>query len=199
MHNKNYSEKKPFAEVIEAELTQFTAQCWKWDLMPFFGQLVSVNNIIGCVTEIKTGPHDTMHTVTAYGLSEEQLKKEQPQIFELLTTTFEVLVMGYFDEPTDFSPSIPPYPAKIHGFVNNADGKTLKLILQNAKNLGKILSSQLNTNIKTELLASAFKQFLQVEEINTEFLEELYNCLLKHPEYQSTQIREIYKQLEKTL
>ena len=53
---------------------------------------------------------------TAYGLTEQQLREEQPQIFELLKTEFEAVIIGYGD---DKGPQqvLPPQPPGIHSFV----------------------------------------------------------------------------------
>ena len=86
MNNKASS--KAFAEVIESSLGVFTAQCWQWDYFPEFGSLVQVKSggdrILGVVIQVQTGSMDPMRYPFPYQKTEDELRKEQPQIFEFL-------------------------------------------------------------------------------------------------------------------
>ncbi len=119
-----------FAEVIESSLDNFLAQCWQWDFFPEFGSLIQAKSedkiILGCVTQIQTGSMDPMRYPFAYQKTEEELIKEQPQIFEFLKTTFKVQVLGSFQEEKIFY-TIPPKPCKIHSFIKKADKKIATL------------------------------------------------------------------------
>lgn len=120
-------QKSVFAEVVESSLDHFTAQCWQWDHFPSFGSLVTVEHgarmVIGCVTQVHTGSMDPMRYPFPYQKTEDELRAEQPQIFEFLKTTFTVQVLGYVDrENSTKQPCylLPPTPAKIHSFVTYA-------------------------------------------------------------------------------
>lgn len=111
----------PFAEVIESSLIRFRAQSWEWDTAPTFGSLVSITEKeivrFGIVYQIETGSRDTARTPFAYQKSEEELKREHPQIFEFLSTTFSCLNIGYEKKGSIYH-LIPSEPAKIHAFVS---------------------------------------------------------------------------------
>ncbi len=131
MNNKTHSfetqSKKAFAEVVASSLEIFTAQCWEWDHQPRFGSLVCVRVqdliIFGCVMQVRTGSLDPIRTPVAYKKTEEELRSEQPQIFEFLTTTFDAQVLGYLQVDQEIEQKIfymlPPYPSKIHAFVQD--------------------------------------------------------------------------------
>lgn len=112
-----------FAEVVSSSLEHFSAQCWDWDKQPSFGSLVTVRmqhlTLFGCVTQVTTGSLDPMRVPTAYKKTEEQLRAEQPQIFEFLTTHFEAQIVGYIQhqQPHEILYMLPPLPSKIHAFV----------------------------------------------------------------------------------
>jgi hypothetical protein len=111
---------KPFAEVIESSLQGWLAQSWQWDHFPPFGSLVSIEQkprtLIGIVHEIKTGSMDPSRYPFPYRKTEEELLKEQPQIFEFLKTTFSCLALAYYEKGSLLYIK-PAQPAKIHAFV----------------------------------------------------------------------------------
>lgn len=113
---------KPFAEVIESSLHGWLAQSWQWDTFPTFGSMVMIENknnkrtVFGIVHQIQTGSMDPVRYPFAYQKTEEELLKEQPQIFEFLKTTFSCLVLGYQEKSKLFF-TLAPEPTKIHAFV----------------------------------------------------------------------------------
>ena len=107
-------------EIIESETTQFTAQARELNRAPAFGCLVRVDGtptIVGLVFNASTQSLEANRRPIAYGKTEDELRREQPQIFELLRTEFSVLVIGYMDGESAVH-MIPPQPARIHGFVH---------------------------------------------------------------------------------
>lgn len=115
---------KPFGEVIESSLQHFTAQTWKWDDFPTYGSLISIEQksytYIGLVYEVSTGSIDPSRSPFAYQKTESELKKEQPQIFEFLKTTFSCIALGSIaQERCQYT--APSHPAKIHSFVSQTN------------------------------------------------------------------------------
>src|SRR6478609_5317855 len=88
-----------FAEVIESSLQGFTAQCWQWDNSPTFGSMVTIagkkRTLFGLVHQMHTGSTDPVRYPFAYQKTEEELLREQPQIFAFLKTSFMCLIIGY--------------------------------------------------------------------------------------------------------
>jgi hypothetical protein len=112
----------PCAEIIESSLTLWTAQCWQWNKMLQFGSLViapSSNRIwCGLVCDIKTGSVDPTRRARAYGKTEQELRQEHPQIFELLRTSFSCISVGYIENnKVIYLPS--PEPPPIHTFAGS--------------------------------------------------------------------------------
>ncbi|MCY7323052.1 MAG: hypothetical protein LH660_14925, partial [Phormidesmis sp. CAN_BIN36] len=87
------------AEVIETSTTEFLAQCLEpenlsFPVMPPFGSWVkavddeSKNLIYAVVYHATTSPIDSVHRARALGLSLDDLREQQPQIFAMLKTEF---------------------------------------------------------------------------------------------------------------
>lgn len=125
--NNNSSEKNAtenFAEIIESCLDHFLAQSWEWNFFPNFGSLVQVETkellVFGVVCQIQTGSMDPMRYPFPYKKTEEELLKEQPQIFEFLKTFFRVQIVGYLPKDSkNICYILPTNPCKIHAFVKN--------------------------------------------------------------------------------
>jgi hypothetical protein len=113
----------PFGEIIESSLNLWHAQTWKWDTIPIFGSLITVETkeriLFGLVYHIKTGSSDSSRSVIPYQKTEEELKAHYPQIFEFLQTTFLCLPLGYLQD-TVITYQLAPEPPKIHTFVRAA-------------------------------------------------------------------------------
>ncbi len=97
-------------EVIEASTTSYLAQCFEPDeltfpSMPALGSWVksrdeeTQNVIYGVVYHARIAPVDTIHRARALGLTAAELREEQPQIFAMLKTDFQVAIVGF--EPAD--------------------------------------------------------------------------------------------------
>lgn len=119
-----------FAEVIETATTEFLAQCLEPDqlgfpVMPPFGSWVkaqdeeSGNVIYGVVYHATTSPIDSVHRARALGLSLEDLREQQPQIFAMLKTEFRAAIVGYQVDRAGTPPyqHLPPRPPQIHQAV----------------------------------------------------------------------------------
>jgi hypothetical protein len=126
------------AEVIETATTNFLAQCLdpedlKFPEMPPFGSWVrsedeeSGNQIYAVVYHATTTPIDSVHRARALGLSLQELREEQPQIFAMLTAEFRAVIVGFSPQlqgkngsrkPSGmFYQYIPPRPPQIHQAV----------------------------------------------------------------------------------
>lgn len=114
-------------EIIAANTAEFTAQVLQsadldWNQVPPLGSLVRVVSesvsaqVLGVVCHVETSGLDGVHRPLALNLSRQQLKEQQPQIFDLLTTRFQALTVGYLDKQT-FYQYYPAYPPQIHDFV----------------------------------------------------------------------------------
>lgn len=126
------------AEVIETSTTEFLAQCLEPDdlsfpSMPPFGSWVKAideetgNQIYAVVYHVTTTPIDSVHRARALGLSLQELREQQPQIFAMLKTEFRSAIAGFQSGslPNGRSATLsgtvyqylPPRPPQVHQAV----------------------------------------------------------------------------------
>lgn len=115
------------AEVIETATSDFLAQCLEpedlsFPVMPAFGSWVksvdedSGNQVYGIVCYATTSPIDSIHRARALGLSLQELREQQPQIFAMLKTEFKAAIVGFQTQETVYQ-HLPPRPPQIHQAV----------------------------------------------------------------------------------
>ena len=132
-----------FAEVIETTSTEFLAQCLEPDdlsfpNMPPFGSWVrsvdeeSGNLVYAVVYSATTMPIDNVHRPVALGLSLQELREEQPQIFAMLKTEFRAAIVGFEQTATSGILSgnyiyqyLPPRPPQIHQAVHQCEPEAI--------------------------------------------------------------------------
>lgn len=152
---------KYFAEVIESSLTGWVAQSWLWDTFPAFGSFVAIEGkkrtVFGIVHQVQTGSMDPVRYPFPYQKTEEELLKEQPQIFEFLKTTFSCIAIGY-QEKKSISYLIAPEPPKIHAFITHPDSETSKIFFANNKYLHLLFTHSTNIFNMDELILALLKQ-----------------------------------------
>ncbi len=75
--------------------------------------------LYGVVFHAEIGALEAGRPLTAFGLDEESLRREQPQIFELLVTRFSALLVAYAPdaENSALRPHLPPRPPRPHARV----------------------------------------------------------------------------------
>jgi hypothetical protein len=151
---------KHFSEVIESSLNSWTAQCWQWNTFPTYGSIVTVlsnqRTFFGIVHHVQTGSMDPTRYPFPYQKTEEELLREQPQIFEFLKTTFSCLVVGY-QEKSKIHYILAPEPAKIHAFVGYADKELTQQFFSDERFLHLVFNAQL-PNLDDLLLAILYNQ-----------------------------------------
>ena len=108
-------------EVVEATSTSFVAQCYQLYGAPPLGSLVRTGDpaIQGVVYRVVTEPLDASRPVLARGesaVTEDEVFRANPQLERLLTSRFEVLILGHHARGVDF-PVLPPLPPRVHAFV----------------------------------------------------------------------------------
>ncbi|MGB3615507.1 MAG: HAS-barrel domain-containing protein [Elainellaceae cyanobacterium] len=117
----------PIAEVIETSTTEFLAQCLQpqdlsYATMPPFGSWVkavdetSGNWVYGVVYHATTSSVDAVHRTQALGLSLDELREQQPQIFAMLKTDFHAAIVGFWHDgdSASYFQYLPPRPPQVH-------------------------------------------------------------------------------------
>lgn len=114
------TQKTAFAEVIESSLHGWLAQSWQWNNFPSFGSMMMIETkkrtLFGIVHQVQTGSMEPVRYPFPYQKTEEELLREQPQIFEFLKTTFNCICIGYQEKGSMYYLTAPE-PAQIHAFV----------------------------------------------------------------------------------
>ena len=163
------------AEVIETSTTEFLAQCLEpedlsFPAMPPFGSWVkaydeeAANQIYGVVYHATTSPLDSVHRARALGMSLDELREQQPQIFAMLKTEFRVAIVGFV--PMEASrrkksemvlgkrsyQHLPPRPPQVHQAVYRCDPKE---VVQFTEELAWLRTLLQVSGVPTESLAAA--------------------------------------------
>lgn len=175
--NSRLKKTECFAEVIQSSLEGWTAQSWQWNTFPEFGTLVAVETkqriLFGIVHHINTGSFEGNRHPFAYQKTEDELRAEQPQIFEFLQTTFSCLTLGFTEQET-ISYQWAPEPPKIHAFVSPLQTQDYKEFFSSDHYLPLIFSSSHLFNIDELLLAllqTMSKQKLLTKTMLASFIE----------------------------
>ncbi len=113
---------EPIAEVIASSTRQFTAEVHDDEDAPALGAWVEVEHVrglrlLGLVSHVEVGSYEPGRQARAFRLPREQLRREMPQVMELLCTTFRAQVVAYADATGHVRQTLPPHPAGIHDFV----------------------------------------------------------------------------------
>ena len=171
---------RPFSEIIESGLGYFVAQCWEWDNFPEFGDLLHVESngsmIVGCVTNINTGSIDPMRTPFPYKKTEEQLRVEQPHIFEFLRTTYTAISVGYVNN-NKILYHLPSQPCKIHSFVSPCLDDFESIFLGNIDFLDLLFTLSSRVEYFDELLLVLINKLNKAHTISSEFIDAFYKKL----------------------
>ncbi|MGC1308194.1 MAG: HAS-barrel domain-containing protein [Phormidesmis sp.] len=157
------------AEVIETSTTEFLAQCLEpedlsFPAMPPFGSWVkaydeeAANQIYGVVYHATTSPLDSVHRARALGMSLDELREQQPQIFAMLKTEFRVAIVGFV--PTrekdkiarPFYQHLPPRPPQVHQAVHQCKAAEVIRFTEELDWLRTLLQV---SGVPTESLAAA--------------------------------------------
>lgn len=158
------------AEVVETASTEYTAQCLEpedlnFPIMPAFGSWVKaiadLNDTVtyGVVYHASTMPIDSVHRAVALGLSLQELREQQPQIFAMLKTDIKVAILGFRTDRAVYQ-FLPPHPPQIHQAVYGCDRSEVIAFTENLEFLRTI--SQMGHAPVDQLLAAVLRQTYQI-------------------------------------
>lgn len=193
---------KPFAEIIESSLHVWVAQSWQWSSSPVYGSLVSVEQdetiLLGLVHEISTGSMDPTRYPFAYQKTQEELLREQPQIFAFLKTTFSCLVLGYHRHDR-IHYITPTQPAKIHSFVQPASPSLERQFFAHDQYIHRIFGLGNTIHSIDELLLALISHQVHHKLMNTEKLAQFMDSysLLTGNDYR--RIKLFLQRVERTI
>lgn len=171
------------AEVVSATVSSLVAQSLPSTASggsgglskPRFGSFLRVGSadkktaIIAVVNDVLTGPIDGVHRPSAFGLSREELKAQQPQIFSLLRTDVHASIIGYIENGRAYQ-HLPPHPPEVHDFVYHATASDIERATSDFEFLR--LLSQATVGSIDELLAAAIREAYQARRNDDAFLQQ---------------------------
>ncbi|MBV8887393.1 MAG: hypothetical protein JO235_25820, partial [Chroococcidiopsidaceae cyanobacterium CP_BM_RX_35] len=170
------------AEVIETATTEFLAQCLdpedlSFPVMPPFGSWVkscdeeSGNQVYAVVYHATTLPIDSVHRARALGLSLQDLREQQPQIFAMLKTEFRAAIVGFQPgpgAPNDVFQYLPPRPPQIHQAVYHCEPEAIIRFTERLDFLRTLL--QVNGAPQEALTAAAIREVYRLRHADREWL-----------------------------
>jgi len=181
------------AEVIESSTIEFSAQTRELNGSPPFGSFVKVGKSptsIAMICDIITGSAELNRRPVAYGKSEEELRKEQPQIFELLRTEIKAKIVGYSDG-VEMRQLIPPQPPRLHDFVYACTPEEVGKFTQQFSYFRTLVG--IGGTVSDELLIAAVQQSCRCQAISPRA------CLVRIGKELSRLFRDDYDRLESIL
>ena len=168
------------AEVIETSTTEFLAQCLEpedlsFPAMPPFGSWVKAydeeanNQIYGVVYHATTSPLDSVHRARALGMSLDELREQQPQIFAMLKTEFRVAIVGFVPQETQRTyQHLPPRPPQVHQAVHRCERDEVVSFTQELDWLRTLLQV---SGVPTEsLAAAAIREVYSLRDLDRDWL-----------------------------
>lgn len=174
----NLMKMKAFAEIIESSLHGWTAQSWQWNQFPQFGSLITVTTkkriLFGIVHQVNTGSMEPMRYPFPYQKTEEELMREQPQIFEFLKTTFSCLSLGYQEKGKIYYLTTPE-PPQIHTFVQPIDEDLCKQFFYSERYLHLLFGMAGQIFNLDELLLAILKHQAQLNILSQEKITNFIN------------------------
>jgi len=175
--------------VIETSTSEFLAQCLEpeeltFPEMPPFGSWVktideeSGNSIFGVVYHVTTAPIDSIHRARALGLSLQELREQQPQIFSMLKTEFRAAIVGFelkvaardgqVSTPAAFYQHLPPRPPQIHQAVYRCDSTEVLRFTEQVDFIRTLL--QMTGTPVDALIAATLREIYQLRQADQEWL-----------------------------
>lgn len=184
------------AEVIETATTEFVGQCLEpedlnFAAMPPFGSWVksrdedSGNQIFAVIYHVTTSPIDSVHRARALGLSLQDLREQQPQIFAMLKTEFHAAIVGY--QPLSASQNgskgaeaqpdavntiiyqhLPPRPPQVHQAVYYCEPAEVVRFSEQLDFLRTLL--QLSSAPVEALVAAALREIYRLRQADRDWL-----------------------------
>ena len=158
-------------EIIESSLIKATAQSKELHVAPPFGSFVKIEDdklpVFGVVFDIATLSLEPNRQTVAYGIPYEQLKAQQPQIFSLLKTNFDIAIIGYKDNKKIYQ-NIPPHHPKIHSRVFECEKEELNQLTSQFDFIRTLLNT--TGNISTELISACLRGCVKIAKDKRAFL-----------------------------
>ena len=167
------------AEVVATSTTEFLAQCLEPDgldfpVMPAFGSWIKSQQDVdsdvvtyGVVYHATTAPIDSVHRAVALGLSLQELREQQPQIFAMLRSEIKVVLLG-FSSLGNVYQHLPAQPPQIHQAVYACEAAEVENFTEELNFLRTLV--QMTNAPVDELIAAVLRNVYQVRQCDRNWL-----------------------------
>ena len=162
-------------EIIEANSTEFTAECYELNAVPALGSLVKITDsaleVFGIVCQSGTSSIEPGRRPVARGkdeASEEAVYQSSPQLLKLLRSEFKVVVVGHKLNGMIYQ-YVPAKPVHIHAFVQECSPAEIKEFSQSFDFLGILVNNRLEIPVE-ELVAAALREMSKAQPDSRAFL-----------------------------
>jgi hypothetical protein len=144
-------------------------------------KIMRPNLVFGTISCIQTASIDPSRRPTAIGISNaDELRRAQPQIFELLTTEFTIALTSFTSPKGNVVHRLPPKPPHIHSFVYQPDDSQLIALTEDFGFLRTLLASSSGMQIPAdELTAAAILSAWEVRRFDENYIVLAGRALLR--------------------
>ncbi len=123
----------PIAEVIESSTRHIVAEVHREAEPPDFGAWVEIEvedgtTLFAVVAHVEAGSVEPGRRAVALGMDRQTLRREMPQVMELVRTTFRAQVLAYRDARGTVHQTLPPRPAALHDMVRACGDATVSAL-----------------------------------------------------------------------
>lgn len=146
-------------EIVEASTTRFRAVAVEAFAPPAFGAFVRTasegRTTYGVVCYVEHTSVDPTRRAVPLGRTWDELRREQPQVLELLTTEFDAISAAFAEDGGSVRPYLPPVPPRVHDFVGPCEAGEVRALTEDLSFVRTLGSSGLA--VAPELVAAAIR------------------------------------------
>lgn len=158
MERNGEARPRAIGEIVEASTTRFRAVATEAFSPPGFGAFVRTaseeRTTYGVVCHVEHASVDPSRRAIPLGRTWDELRREQPQVLELLTTEFDAITVA-FAEAGSVRPYLPPVPPRVHDFVAVCGAEEIRALTEDLSFVRTLGSSGLA--VAPELVAAAIR------------------------------------------
>ena len=147
-------------EIVEASTTRFRAVAPDTFAPPAFGSFVRTSSdertTYAVVAHVEHASLDPSRRAIPLGRTWDELRSEQPQVLELLTTEFEGVCVAFAADGEDPVAYLPPVPPRVHDFVFACERDEIVVLTED---LGFVRTvAACGSPVTVELVAAAIRE-----------------------------------------
>ena len=159
-------------EIVEASTTRIRAVATQPFAPPAFGSFVRTSSdertTYAVVAHVEHASLDPSRRAIPLGRTWDELRREQPQVLELLTTEFEAMCVAFAEDDGAVHAYLPPVPPRVHDFVTACGADEVRELTGDLTFVRTLGSCGLA--VASELVAAAIRAAADVRDDRRAFL-----------------------------